>query len=329
MSTSISAVKALPASDAPRRPMTISLATIPSVILIALVSLVQSYLLRDHALVGDGIAYSATFEALQGAGLFEGYGIFQDGIGASEFFSYLVFYSAAQVLNYETFVYLTNLGLAFAIYALYRHYGKNVIWFLATIPLNFYFLAMCFGAQRLKLGMLFLMLTVCAAKSSRTKVFAALSLFSHFQLIIIFAAERVRTFFSGVARLPVMELVALAAICLSIFFTVPVLQLKVLSYILERGEVNLFTFAASFLIVVFVSRFNLGIIAEFLFFLVVILVIGESRVNILVFCVMWRLIFLAKERPAIVSYIISLYLSVKGVGFIIDILNGGTGFGTP
>lgn len=126
-----------------------------------------------------------------------------------------------------------------------------------------------------------------------------------------------------------MELIAATAMCVSIFFTVPVLQLKILSYILERGEINLVTFAASFLIVLYVSRFNLGIIAEFVFFLVVILVIGESRVNILVFCVTWRLIFLAKDRPALVSYFISLYLSVKGIAFMIDILNGGTGFGAP
>jgi hypothetical protein len=307
----------------------ISLSTIPSVILVALVSLVQSYFLRDHVLVGDGIAYSSTFDALRGIGLLDGYEVFQNGVGASEFFSYIAFYFAAQLLSYDAFVYLTNLGLAFAIYAVYRYYGKNVVWYLASVPLNFYFLAVCFGAQRLKLGLLFLMLTVCTSRSSFRKVLAALSLFSHFQLIIILVAERIRGFFSGAARLPIMELIAVFAVCVSIFFTVPVLQIKVLSYILERGEVNLVTFAASFLIVVYISKFDFGIIAEFLFFFVVILIIGESRVNILVFCVMWRLIFLVRERPALVSYFISLYLSVKGVGFIVDILNGGTGFGVP
>jgi hypothetical protein len=329
MSPSNVATEVPPALPIPRRQVKISLSTIPSLILIALVSLVQSYLLRDHTLVGDGIAYSSTFDALRGTGLLDGYEIFQDGIGASEFFSYTVFYVAAQVMNYDAFVYVTNLGLAYAIYAVYRHYGKNAIWFLATVPLNFYFLAVCFGAQRLKLGFLFLMLMVCASRSSRAKVLATLSLFSHFQLIIIFIAERIRSFFSGATKLPITELVAIAAVCASIFFTVPVLQLKVLSYILERGEVNLVTFAASFLVVLYVSRFDLGIVAEFLFFLAVILIIGESRVNILVFCVMWRLVFLARERPALVSYIISLYLSVKGVNFMIDILNGGTGFGVP
>jgi hypothetical protein len=329
MSTNTLTLEGQSGPQAPRRQEKISLSTIPSVILIALVSLVQSYLLRDHALVGDGIAYSSTFDALRGAGILDGYEAFQAGIGASEFFSYIVFYVAAQLLDYDVFVYLTNLGLTFAIYAVYRHYGKNVVWFLATIPFNFYYLAVCFGAQRLKLGLLMLMVMLCASRPSRVKALAALALFSHFQLIIIFVAERIKGFFSGATRLPLMEIAAVFAICVSIFFTVPALQLKVLSYILERGEVNLVTFVASFLIVMYVSRFNLGIIAEFLFFFFVILVIGESRVNILVFFVMWRLIFLVKERPALVSYFISLYLSVKGVAFVIDILNGGTGFSVP
>jgi len=313
----------------PRSHARISLSTIPSVIIIALVSLVQSYLLRDHVQVGDGIAYNAMYDALKGLNFLDGYEAFQDGIGASEFFSYVIFYLAAQLLSYDAFIYLTNLGLTFAIYAVYRHYGKNVVWFLVSVPLNFYFLAVCFGAQRLKLGLMFLMMTVCLSRSSCRKLSAALALFSHFQLIIIFVAERIRSFFTGAAKLPVIELLAVAAVCVSIFFTVPVLQLKVLSYVLERGDINLVTFGASFLIVAYISRFDFGMIAEFMFFLAVILVIGESRVNILVFCVMWRLIFLARRRPALVSYLISLYLSVKGVGFIVDILNGGTGFGVP
>lgn len=324
-----SAVRSKPLWLAFAENMTFSLAAIPSVILVTILSLVQSFILRGHSLVGDGLAYTATYEALVGSGIIEGYEIFQNGLGASEFFSYIVFYLSAQLISYEAFIYITNLAFAYSIYWVYRRYDKGILAYVVTIPLNFYFLAVCFGAQRLKLGFFFLILALATSRPTRAKWFAFFCLFSHFQLVIIFAAERVRSFVKGSAKLPLAEVVVVSALAVGIFFAVPVFQLKVLSYVLERGEVNLLTFAASFLVAAYVSRLDIGLIAEFVFFLVVILIIGESRVNILVFCVLWRLIFLEQKRPVLVAYLISTYLLIKGVAFMSDIANGGTGFGDP
>jgi len=309
--------------------MKFSISTIPEIVLVALIAISQTYFLSSHSTVGDGIFYTSTFESLKSAGLFDGYTLFQDGVGASEFFSYLIFYFAAQTVSYDLFIYLTNVSLAFAIYLLYKNYEKGIIWYILTVPLNFYFLVSCFGAQRLKLGIFFLVLAIITSNRVRSKIFTGLALFSHFQILIILAAEYIKGFFTGKARIPFMEIAVAIAICVGVVLSVPMLQIKILSYILERGEVNLYTFLFSFLIAAYISKFNLAVIAEFFFFFLLILVIGESRVNILVFFVLWRLIFLERKYPAFVAYPISLYLSVKGVIFMLDVANGGTGFAVP
>jgi hypothetical protein len=309
--------------------MKFSISTVPEIVLVALIAISQTYFLSSHSTVGDGVFYTNTFDFLKNSGLFEGYTIFQDNLGASEFFSYLIFYFFAQLVNYELFVHITNISLAFSIYFLYKRYEKGIIWYILTVPLNFYFLILCFGAQRLKLGILFLALVLVTSKKSRSRIYAGLALFSHFQIIIILFAEYVKGFFTGKARIPVMEILVAAAICVGIVMSVPMLQVKILSYVLERGDVSLYTFLFSFLIAVYISKFNIGVIAEFLFFFVLILIVGESRINILVFFVLWRLIFLEQKHPAFVSYPIALYLSVKGVVFMADVANGGTGFAVP
>ena len=309
--------------------MKFSISTIPEIVLVALIAISQTYFLSSHSTVGDGVFYTSTFDSLKSAGLFDGYTLFQDGLGASEFFSYLIFYFAAQTVSYDLFIYLTNVSLAFAIYFLYKKYEKGIIWYLLTVPLNFYFLILCFGAQRLKLGIFFLVLVIVTSSKVKSRIFAGLALFSHFQIIIILVAEYIKGFFAGKARIPFMEIAVATAVCAGVVLTVPMIQIKILSYVLERGEVNLYTFLFSFLIAAYISKFNFAVIAEFLFFFLLILVIGESRVNILVFFVLWRLVFLEKKSPALVAYPISLYLSVKGVVFMIDVANGGTGFAVP
>lgn len=309
--------------------MKFSISTVPEIVLVALIAIAQTYFLSSHSTVGDGVFYTSTFDLLQNAGIIDGYTIFQDGLGASEFFSYLIFYFAAQTISYDFFIYLTNVALAFSIYFLYKKYEKGITWYILTVPLNFYFLILCFGAQRLKLAVFFLVLVLVTSNKVRSRIFVGLSLFSHFQIVIILAAEHIKSFFSGKARLPIMEIALVAALCSGLVFAVPMLQIKILTYVLDRGELNLFTFLFSFFIAVYISKFNIAVIAEFLFFFLLILIIGESRINILVFFVLWRIIFLERKSAAIVAYPISLYLSVKGIVFMIDVANGGTGFAAP
>lgn len=309
--------------------MKFSISTVPEIVLVALIAIAQTYFLSSHSTVGDGIFYTSTFELLQNASIFEGYTIFQDGLGASEFFSYLIFYVASQTISYDFFIYITNIALAFSIYFLYRKYQKGIIWYVLTVPLNFYFLILCFGAQRLKLGIFFLVLVVVTSNKLKSRFFVSLALFSHFQIIIILAAEHIKSFFSGKNRIPIMEILMVTALCVGLVFSVPMLQIKISTYVLDRGEVNLFTFLFSFLIAAYISKFNIAVVVEFLFFFLLILIVGESRINILVFFVLWRMIFLERKHVALISYPISLYLSVKGIVFIIDVVNGGTGFAVP
>lgn len=309
--------------------MRLRLDNVAGLIVVSLISLVQTYVLREHINVGDGIFYRDTFESLRGAGILDSYILFQNGLGASELFSFLIFYIFAQFIEYLAFVYLSNLAFCLTIYFLYRKYGKHLGYYLLTVPLNYYFLAACFGAQRLKLGLMFFFLAVIASTSGRARGWLVLSIFSHFQIIILYVAERVRGAFAAGARLPWMEMFLLGALAVAAFITVPLIQFKVLTYVLERGEINLATFVGSCAIAAYVSRFDIGVVAEFVFFLLLILIIGESRVNILVFCVLWRMIFLNRSQPATISYMVAFYLCCKGAIFTIDVAAGGTGFGAP
>jgi hypothetical protein len=300
--------------------------SIPSIIIIGLIAVVQTYLLRGHSLVGDGTFYKDTFDTLSSTGFFDGYEVFQEKLGASEYISYIVFFLASKIFDYDVFSYFSNIVFSLSIYLVYQKYNKGIASYLITVPLNFYFLVLCFGAQRLKFAMLFLMLAFYVGSRFRTRIFGTLALFSHFQVIITLAAEQVRKAFSGAVRVRYLEVAIVCVLCVFVVASVPVLQVKILSYVLERGPLNIVPFLFSFMIAAAFSRFNVGVMAEFTFFLVLIFIVGESRINILVFCSLWRIIFLCRASPALISYVIAAYLSFKGANFMIDILNGGTGF---
>jgi len=138
--------------------------------------------------------------------------------------------------------------------------------------------------------------------------------------------EKIRVIFSRLSWIELVEATLIGGLFFIVVAYVPVLQDKISFYINERGDLHLLSFTVSFILVTYFTNFNIGVLSEFLFYLILILIFGESRINILVFFSLWNILYFKKKSPEVVSFAISMYLSIKGIIFINAIYSGGSGF---
>lgn len=302
---------------------------VSNLLVVGLICVILNFLLANHSIVDDGVFYKEAFDTISYRTLVGGYRMFQLILGASEFLSYGIFYLFSQICEYENFIFISNLVFSILIFLVYKKFNRNLLHFALTIPLNFYFLVLCFGAQRLKFGIMFMLLAVlCSGKKAKI-IFVMCSFLSHFQMSIIFFAERVGASFKSMSAKKLFGLGVFAVILAGAILSNSELQTKIVSYTSGGASANFIPFLTCAFLSVHFSKYNVTMIAQFVVYFFLILIIGETRINIFAFFVMWNQLFLKGEKPELISYAISFYLAVKGIIYIVAIYHGETGFPIP
>ena len=297
--------------------------------IVGVICVILNFLMQNHSILDDGVFYKDAFDTISYRSMVGGYHMFQLMLGASEYLTFGIFYFFSQIGEYENFIFISNLFLSVLIYLVYKKYNRTLLQFILTVPLNFYFLILCFAAQRLKFGVIFLLLSVLASNKVAKYVFGLASFFSHFQMSIIFLTERVGVSLKSITVKKLLGLGFVALVFAGIMLTNPGVGAKVSSYSGASSVLSLIPFLACFFIAAHFSDYDNGVIAQFLAYFFFILLVGESRINIFAFFSMWNLIFFQKEKPVLISYAISAYLAIKGVVYILDIYHGQSGFIAP
>lgn len=294
--------------------------------IVGVICLILDILLKNHSSIDDGVFYKSAYEIISYRSVVGGYHMFQLMLGASEYLTFFIFYISSQIFEYEKFIFFSNILLSFLIYLVYRKYEKSLLHFILTVPLNFYFLILCFAAQRLKFGVIFLLLGFLLSNKFLKYLCGIFSFFSHFQMSIIFLAERVGISFKSISLKKLLGLGAVLFLFSVIMLNNSGVGSKLSSYSGASSVLSLIPFFLCTFIAVHLSSYDRGVILQFSTYLIFILIVGESRINIFAFFSMWNIIFLQKNKVNVASYGISFYLSVKGIYYILDIYSGNSGF---
>jgi len=285
---------------------------------------------------GDQLHYSQFYEGSSGLSYFDAYLYARDTIGASDPLS-IFFLWLGSWLGIPKSIYVSIWNSLFLLILLNIFRKHSVSWFLYPFLFsNFYILVLLTGAERLKFGFIFLALSICF--SSRFFWFSLLiSFLSHFQMLLLapsMAIRRAWPFFlralkTGRVAKKIFPLAFISVLLLVVLFYCfrDALLGKFLAY--YRYEID-FSYAINvfvlFLCSIFVSKDWKRMFVSFLPFFVLVLLLGDSRINILaVFFVFW--VFISERRLAHpVSLSLILYFTVKSFGFIYNVYHFGNGF---
>ena len=142
-----------------------------------------SLLIYPHYTLGDQFFYRNFYASALDFGFIQSYIYYQSVLGSAEPGYFLLIRLFSGFIQKDILMSFLN---GFLAYILIFWAQKNKVSWLAITPLffNFYLFVLFFSAERLKLGILFLMLAVNYA-GPRRFIFSAISFISHVQTMVL------------------------------------------------------------------------------------------------------------------------------------------------
>jgi len=233
-----------------------------------------------------------------------------------------------------TFVSLFNALFFYLLTLLILKYYK-VVWhrhvFLWLIFLNYYIYVLFFGAERLKFGFIFICLALLLTKSKRF-VALILAILAHVQMIFMITPYITNLIFkSTLSRLKKFGILAVSGVAaIGVFIALRShIEAKILAYTtLENEGSNLMGVAktAVFIILAAATTKKYDPLIAGIPLLVASFILGGERISVLAFFMYLGYVIYYNKKMDIIMAIVMLYFVYSGYGFLINILNYGTGY---
>lgn len=224
------------------------------------------------------------------------------------------------------FIYLLTL-LIFKYYKVVWH--RHV--FLWLLFLNYYIYVLFFAAERLKFGFIFICLALLLTKSKRF-VALILSILAHVQMIFMITPYITNLIFkSTLSRLKKFGILAVGVVSgVGVFIALRShIEGKILAYTtLESEGSNLIGVAktAVFIILAAATTKKYDPLIAGIPLLVASFILGGERISVLAFFMYLGYVIYYNKKMDIIMAIVMLYFVYSGYGFLINILNYGTGY---
>ncbi|WP_439858868.1 hypothetical protein [Pseudomonas sp. MBLB4136] len=265
----------------------------PVRMLVVLFVFVGSMYIGPLYVLGDQVHYRKVYEGLMGLSLVEGYIYYTESIDSLEFVHFFFSWLAGRYLDKDIFVSIANSFLAWVAFGVFRRWGASVVVSAFLVATNYYLIAMYFSAERLKFGFIFLGLSLLYAERLRLfYFFSFLALVSHAQTVIVYAAIFFRIFCGQVCRFLLTGRVSATFLVVVVLLLVPVslvsgqLLSKFYSYYDGlRGFDELLRVFVFLLLALYYARDKFGALLVFVPLVLVVMLVGGDRVNILAYFV--------------------------------------------
>lgn len=148
---------------------------------VGLLVFLLTYWLAPYYFGGDQIGYRAAYSIGAGTGLRDARELYELRVSGSDYFHFFLVWIASNLeVSKNVLMSVANGFLAAYTWKLFCEWGADGRIAAAIVLTNFYMLVMYFAAERLKFGMLFLMLSLISIRSYRqSTIFAVLAAISH------------------------------------------------------------------------------------------------------------------------------------------------------
>ena len=302
--------------------------------LFAVFAFVMSYFILPLYSAGDQSGFCQFYEMLPNLGFFEGFVYYNSALGSQEPGYFLLVYIFSGFMDKVLLMSLLNAVLGY--YLGLWLTSKNVPWrIIALLSLNFYLLVLFFAAERLKLGLLFVLMASAYSGVFRY-VYLCFAIFSHVQIALLLVSKlsaniamSVLPLFRRRLRLRLLFSLVGALFLIGLLFTVREHILsKMETYIAFSGGIIhiikplIFT---AFTLYYARHRWFEAVSMQAPIILAAFIVGGERVVLFSYFVFMlYGLQFRRGSNFGV--YLFSMYFFVKGIIFITNIITYGNGF---
>lgn len=313
-----------------------------NLLLIALVilSFVFSLIIGNLYYDGDQIYYTEAFNLVKGLNLTEAFVVYRSKITSEEPIHFIIIWLFSN-LGVEKNLLMSVLN-ALLVYTLVRILLKWKVlnWVIfAIIISNFYILVLFFSAERLKISILFLFISVLLYEQRIKSVFFAfLAVLTHSQTILIILAKFLGEFIFKIKKLNnifsfkniIGKLLIILLFVSLFFFLKDHLLSKYSSYSDLSKQKSLLTNIWQSLVFLFFSigysKNKLETASIFLFVIIASSLVGSDRITIIAYFY-FMFYALRFNRGFNIGVILSIfYFGYKSIIFISNILQNGHGF---
>jgi hypothetical protein len=293
--------------------------------------------LSQYYVSGDQEGYRAAYSIVSGVGLWDARALYELKISGSDYFHFiLVWLTGSLELNKDMVMSIANGFLAAFTWHLLIAWGAGRSISTLIALSNFYMLVLYFAAERLKFGILFLILSLLAEQSYKQRIsFAILSVASHVTVLLVgwgFWVKVMIQSWSGTSR--TRDRVYWMGLAFVIIISMMVFERQMLlgklhTYIESRPYFKvwdvmpaIFMFAGA----IFYSKKIGDPLLKMGPLLLMIVILGGSRLNMLLYFVFLYYALRCRAGWNAGVLLTSVYLGWKSVLFVQNIFHHGHGF---
>lgn len=298
---------------------------------------VLSILISPYYFSGDQEYYIKLYNDLSELGLKEGFVLYSEAVSSKELTHYLLIWTASG-LGVDKIVLMTmaNSLLAYVLMRLFQKWGASFLVAMGIVVSNFYIFVLYFAAERLKLGFLFLALSMLyVGKDKRFYMATILAVFSHLQVLLIYASMLFVRMVKGMTRFLTTMLLPIRSIFVIILLLLPIVFLgghilyKFGQYFAassDRNVFDLFRVVALLMLSLWYSKNKNNTIILFIPMVVAVFTVGGDRVNMMAYAIFlyYGLQYKSGLNFGVLST--SAYFAVKTWFFIMSVIIYGEGF---
>lgn len=296
-------------------------------------SIAANYYFSQLYVNGDQIYYRYFYEGIAEKGFAEGFLFYRSSLSSIEPVYYTITFGAAKFLEKDIYISLVNSILIILIY-LYLNKNSARWWMYLLVFSNFYLMVLCFSAERLKFGAIFVMLYALYPKKWAW-VHLVLAVLAHIQLLLLVLIQQFAHFFDnkekhthrGVLKIKKSTLASIALAAILTYVLREQLIYK-LPFYLQNGSILDTIKPLAFSIVTYFSckkEDRKSAISAQIPIIFACLILGSERLAMFSFLVMLYF-FIKSNRFSSSGFICSAYFSITGMIFLYGIITKGTGF---
>lgn len=286
------------------------------------IEIILLLVLSGRAVEGDHVHYRNYYSYVESSDFGEFLNLdSREHIGSLDYLYNFTVFLFSRIIDFDTFTFIVNVMYFFLFCKIFKI--LKIDFAIPLLPFTFYIVGLQFSAQRLIVALSIFGFSYLNKK----KITSLLSLFSHVQVLPLFLILLKTLNFT------IVLMAFMFALILGFYFDINAVQ-KLFYYALNRGEIKATDYIyiiVMFLAVIFSYKKEdlIKIVVAFGALAAIVTIIGDGRINIIVYFLSLLFLVDAKQvsiysKCIILSFLI--YDLIKGFLFIGGILNGGSGF---
>ncbi len=306
-------------------------------IFLSLITFGLSMIILPHYQGGDQLFYRETYSLLSDLDFIKGYKVYFLNLGATEPIYYLIIWISSHIgIDKDIFIAIANSILTYVALGLLIRRNVSLLISAIVVLTNYYFWVMYTGAERLKFGFIFLIISLYSIKN--LKRFSTIAVLSHFQTTLIYipmlfsyvvksimpiiSSKKVRT---GSMIISILTLIFLLVFVVIFYSQI----LSKVQYYFINGESHLYKIFLFMLLTIIYAgkKQNIeNVVLLFIPLIILTFIVGDERVNMMGYFIFLYYAVQVNKGINMGVLVSSLYFIVKTYFFMDNILVHGDGF---